>query len=229
MKEWQPDQEFERADFAGAKKAPPKPPAPLWSPDLEFERADFRSAPPSKKEGPAPPASTPAGPAADAGGESEKKREVRRWIPGAGGDKMAPAKVSAERIVSPGAAAPAAGAKAAANTPGSPPVQRFHAAMMRDLALARRETARHILRRWFWEKSEQAPPALRGLAAHDRIQIVLSLLGLEAARSLLAMMTPEERRQMVQILKRPNRRFATNEIALARDAFMEALRQGDEL
>lgn len=242
MKAWRPEDEFEAADFPAAKKPPPAPPAgpPLWAPEAEFERADFKPAPaPEKKSAPAKPAPPEAQPAAPSAPSAPPapERKVSAWQPGklgAPGAKPAPVRAP-DRASQPAPDSPRPPRVVVPPAkPAPPPANPAAAAgvsyanqLLRDLALARRESARHVLRRWFWEKPGQAPESLARILAAERIFIIFSLLGGSAAKAVLDTMTPAERAQMIAIFKAPRRKFAVNEIAAVRSAFMDAVREYD--
>lgn len=251
MKAWRPEDEFEAADFPSAKKKQPPPTTPdgppLWAPEAEFERADFKPAPPPESRGkpakPAPPrsnsaaASAPAAPPVAAPIAPAAERKVTAWQPGKLGAPggTPPSARAPERAGAPAPEGPRAPRVVVPPVkPATPPAGPAAAVgasyanqLLRDLALARRESARHVLRRWYWEKPGQAPDALARIAGAERIFIVFSLIGASAAKAVLDTMTPSERAQMIAIFKAPRRKFAVNEIAAVRSAFMDAVREYD--
>ncbi len=229
MKAWRPEDEFEAADFPAAKQKPAPAGPPLWTPEAEFERADFTPASsPEKQANPAKPGPAPSKPSAPAAPPTPE-RKVSAWQP----DKLgAPGAVRApDRPAAPAPASPRA--PRAAVPPVKPPAVSAAAAesvtyanqLLRDLALAKRESARHVLRRWYWEKPGQAPESLARIPAAERIFIIFSLLGGRTAKVVLDTMTPAERAQMIAIFKAPRRKFAVNELATVRSAFMDAVRE----
>ena len=87
--------------------------------------------------------------------------------------------------------------------------------------------ARHVLRRWYWEKEGQADPRVAFIPPHDRIHIALKLCGMPVLQKLFATMSPKEREQMVEILKQPLQ-FPPGYGAAVQTAFMQAMsEQGD--
>ncbi|MCB1309236.1 MAG: hypothetical protein KDK30_13680, partial [Leptospiraceae bacterium] len=53
----------------------------------------------------------------------------------------------------------------------------FNARIFREMVLGNREAARHILRHWYWQKPGQQLSPIDAVHPHDRIYIVMTLLG----------------------------------------------------
>lgn len=75
--------------------------------------------------------------------------------------------------------------------------------ILRELVLARRESVRHILRNWYWEKPGQSIAKMSHLPPTDRIAVVLRAMGKEVLQILFQSMSPKERAQLVEILRKP--------------------------
>ncbi|MBX7058071.1 MAG: hypothetical protein K1X75_08380 [Leptospirales bacterium] len=212
MKQWQPEESFEKADFPSRKRQKQDAAPPAWRPELDFERADFPR--------PATPAQTPSAESPPAAGnDSGGSRSIRRWLPGKTSEASPARAIDAGQVLG--------GGKASAASPAGGDGAGVQNRLLQEAALTRREEARHVLRRWYWEKAGQAQGTLAAIDPHDRIAIVLNLLGADVARRLLELFSPMERQQVLSVLRRPMRRYAVNELALVRAGFMEALRTPD--
>ncbi|MEQ9363599.1 MAG: hypothetical protein RIF32_05120 [Leptospirales bacterium] len=234
------------------RPSPQRPSGAVWEPDLDFERADFSGIPPEEavtrgdsRSSSDAMANVAAGrPAANPSGGpqartwqppklSERARKARdeKGAPGsspAGGATPGTAqtpKVVASRIrQGPGAETPVS--KPAANAPaGADPagVSGFSRRLLEELVILHRENARHILRHWYWEKAGMAPEGLGHIQPHDRIYIVLSSLGPQVLIVMYESMSPTERRQMQEILNQP-RNVTAADVSRVRTVFMNMLR-----
>lgn len=192
----------EKAPRKPLPKAVPVPDSglPGWVPDLTFEKADFAAKTKDEKERPvAQPVGTPQRP---------DPRPLTR------------------QGQSPGSSVPARPvAGPVGGAPNSTPVQMSAAdKLFRDTVIASAEKAVFLLRHWFWEKP--APPGglkRHPVPAHDRIQIVLGSMGEGGVRALFEIMTPKERGQMAEILRRPQS-FRPAAIESVRRYFSDLLR-----
>lgn len=207
-----------KSDAKGNPEAPPKKPLPKavpipdpglprWEPDLQFEKADFAAKPADAKPRPvAKPVGTPARP------DPRPLPSSTAAQPGA-----APGRVITGSPVKP--------TPAAKPLPSPSPVQMSAAdKLFRDTVIASAEKAVFLLRHWYWEKpAPPGAPQKHPVPAHDRIQIVLGSIGEGGLRGLFEIMTPKERGQMMEILRRPQR-FRPAAIESVRRYFSDLLR-----
>ncbi len=94
--------------------------------------------------------------------------------------------------------------------------------------LSNRENSLHLLRRWYWEKPGSAHPPegereLRQVPPHDRIHVILASLTPRLQEHLFATLSPMERRQFNDILKRPLPALRQGTVDLVRHWFMSAV------
>ncbi len=203
------------AGNAPAKKPLPKavpvpdPGLPRWEPDLTFEKADFAAKTTDEKPRPVPrPVGTPA--------------RSQPLPPGsAGGNPQSP-----PGTVQPGRTIASPQPIGSQNSAASPTPVQMSAAdkLFRDTVIASAEKAVFLLRHWYWEKP--APPGglkRHPVPAYDRIQIVLGSRGEGGVRGLFEIMTPKERGQMAEILRRPQS-FRPSAIESVRRYFTDLLR-----
>ncbi|MCR9142016.1 MAG: hypothetical protein NXI24_07170 [bacterium] len=240
-----------------------------WEPDLDFERADFSGVPPEEavargdsrsssdamanvanaRPGPGPQSGTPA----RSWQPPKLSEQARQAGKPDGGRGSAPAgsgpekntartpKIVGSRIrQGPGSES---GAGAASSAPlnsdlnsktnagsgtvhaaaGTAGVSGFSRRLLEELTILHRENARHILRHWYWEKTGMAPEGLGHIQPHDRIYVVLASLGPQVLIVLYESMSPTERRQMQEILDRP-RNLTAVDANRVRTIFMQTLR-----
>ena len=99
----------------------------------------------------------------------------------------------------------------------------FGARLLARLVLTKPESARNIIRHWYWQKPGQGEGALKSVHPHDRIFILLATIGKKVTTALFEVMSPMEREQLIGILKEP-RQPTPIEISIVRRAFGELMR-----
>jgi len=214
MKTWEPDQTFSKADFPIREKK-----------DGEKASGDARGIPgqPSGKPSrtPAKAPGTPGQPAPKKSTERKPNQELKAG--GAlGSSAWQPEKISGDssKIVR-------SAAREAKKTRERQKADiAFPVRLLREAVLAAPESSLHLLRRWYWEKR---PPAserigIKSVDPRDRIQIVLSSLGERITRYLFEIMSPTERAQLNELLKRPAR-FTEAQIVFVCREFMNSIRE----
>ena len=171
-----------------------------WEPDQTFEKSDIGRREPNEKTRPpqTPDPSRKKPPA----GDRTPGQPFREWQPASLGQ------VSQDKIIRR--------QKSEDQAPSSDlPVRLFREAVLTNL-----ESSANLLRHWYWEKA--ASPGTGGLPAHDRIQLVLMQTGEAVLQHLFGILTPRERLQMQQILKRPAN-FRTDQFDSVRREFTERI------
>ncbi len=205
MKSWEPDQEFEKADFpsrgSGAAKQKPQVPDDASgganSPG-DHERQGGRTAVPERHVSP------PAFRRLDGGGSLTAPTPLER-------------KPSTPSPLRP------SDRRAQADTPESAdlPVR-----LLREAAVTRPEHTLRLLRKWAWEKWPTATGSgtQSSLAPADRIRIVFETFGERIAVYVLELMSPAERARFREVLN-DKRTYSRASESIGRREFMRELEQ----
>jgi len=207
MKSWEPEHSFDRADF----------------PRQDQEGSGEEEGKKSPKKSP-PNRNTPADPPA--------------WTP----ERIDPGQARVFRGRGPGTSSgKESGTEQAAGSEGSKeagPVQGTGAAdrsgllprFVQEASLKSPENTIRLLRSWYWEKrmeSRRAEGAIYTVAPHDRIRIILSLLGERIQTYLFGLMAPGERGQLNELLKSAPE-YSPATLNLVGKEFMRLLSRIDE-
>lgn len=222
-----------------------------WEPDLEFEKADFPSrksqdpdAPRSKNEPANPSAGTKTGgrnrgpsSTADQTAGSETAAGLRK----AAFPKINPAGALPKGSVISGKSppAPASPAPGQRGQETPEPTQLGRAAagggrqaaaltvrLLQESAIAAPENTLRFLRKWFWEKwpAQSDPGPVGSVSPQDRIEILFTQFGEKVSTYLLQLMPPLERGRFQEILQR-RRSFSQATVALVAREFMNGIRR----
>ena len=85
------------------------------------------------------------------------------------------------------------------------------------------ENTVHLLRNWYFKKYISGGAGIEGIHPHDRIFIVLVSAGQNITQGLFGIMSPVERQNFMEILKRKNT-FNAYQIHTVRNEFMNSVR-----
>ena len=85
------------------------------------------------------------------------------------------------------------------------------------------ENAMHLLRHWLFAKPNSGDDAVRSVHPHNRIFIILASAGPKLAGYLLKIMSPSEKKEIQNILKRKPS-FSAGDVNIVRQHFMLKIR-----